>query len=98
MKGICSLVIVALLVAVPAVLWAAEDGAALYDAKCSMCHGSKGEGNGPMPAVKGTAMTAEKLVTYLTKGDSTKTVHAEPVGDLKAEQAKAVTAFVKAMK
>ena len=98
MKGICILVVVALLVGVPAVLWAAEDGAALFEAKCSMCHGSKGEGNGPMPAVKGTAMTAEKLVVYLTKGDSTKTVHSSPVGELNAEQAKAVAAFSKALK
>jgi mono/diheme cytochrome c family protein len=98
MKAVCMLVVIALLAAIPAVLWAAEDGAALFDAKCAMCHGAKGEGNGPMPAVKGTAMTAEKLVTYLTKGDSTKTVHAEPVGELKPEQAKAVATFVKGLK
>jgi mono/diheme cytochrome c family protein len=100
MKGICILVAVALLVAVPVVLWAAEDGAALFEGKCSMCHGSKGEGNkdAGMPAVKGTAMTAEAIVVYLTKGDSTKTMHQNPVGDLTEEQAKLVAAFVKDMK
>lgn len=100
MKGICIFLTVALLVAAPIMLWAAEDGAGLFTEKCSMCHGSKGEGNkaAGMPAVKGTAMTAEKLITYLTKGDKDKTIHAEPVGDLNAEQAKAVAEFVKSMK
>jgi cytochrome c553 len=100
MKGICILVVVALLVAMPVVLWAAEDGAALYESKCSMCHGSKGEGNkdSGMPALKGTSMTAEKLVVYLTKGDPTKTMHQGPVGDLTEEQAKLVAAFIKGMK
>jgi mono/diheme cytochrome c family protein len=100
MKGICILVAVALLMAVPVVLWAEEDGAALFEGKCSMCHGSKGEGNkdNGMPAVKGTSMTAEKLVVYLTKGDPAKNMHSNPVGDLTEEQAKAVAAFIKSMK
>jgi cytochrome c553 len=99
MKGLCIVVAVALL-AIPMMLWAAEDGAALFSEKCSMCHGSKGEGSpeNKMPAVKGTSMTAEKLVVYITKGDSTKTMHAGPVGDLSEDQAKAVAAFIKSMK
>jgi len=81
-------------------LWSAENGAALYDSKCSMCHGDKGEGNpaGGIPAVKGTSMTVEKLATYLTKGDSTKTVHAEPISDFNADQAKAIAEYIKQMK
>ena len=91
---------VALLAATPILLWAAENGATLYDDKCSMCHGPKGEGNpeAKMPAVKGTSMTVEKLITYLTKGDKEKTIHADPVGDLNEEQAKAVAEFVKTLK
>jgi cytochrome c553 len=100
MKGICILTVVALIAATPVLLWSAEDGAALYESKCSMCHGAKGEGNAEakMPAVKGTSMTAEKLVTYLMKGDPEKTIHADPIIDLKADQAKAIADFVKAMK
>jgi cytochrome c553 len=100
MKGVCILIAVALLVAAPMLLWAAEDGAALYEAKCSMCHGAKGEGNkdAQMPAVKGTSMTVEKLVTYLTKGDKEKTIHADPIGDLNEEQAKAIAEHIKQMK
>jgi cytochrome c553 len=100
MKGICVLIAVALLVATPILLWAAEDGAKLYDDKCSMCHGAKGEGNpeAKLPAVKGTSMTVEKLITYLTKGDKEKTIHAEPIADLNEEQAKAVAEFAKTLK
>ena len=51
-----------------------------------------------MPAVKGTSMTVEKLITYLTKGDKEKTIHAEPIGDLNEAQAKAVSEFVATLK
>ncbi len=43
-------------------------------------------------------MTADQLVTYLTKGDSTKTVHKDPISDLNADQAKTVAEYVKKMK
>jgi len=99
MKGLCVLAMVAVLAAVPILLRAAEDGAALYDSKCSMCHGDKGEGNPPdIPKLAGTSMTVEKLVEYLTKGDPAKNVHKEPINDLNADQAKAMAEFVKKMK
>ena len=100
MKGFCILTAIALLAIAPILVSSEENGAALYDSKCSMCHGDKGEGNpaGGIPVVKGTSMTVDKLVIYLTKGDSTKTVHAEPVSDLNSDQAKAVAEYVKQMK
>jgi len=100
MKGVCTLIAVALLAAAPILLWAAEDGAALYESKCSMCHGAKGEGNkdAQMPAVKGTSLTVEQMVTYLTKGDKEKTIHADPIADLNEEQAKAIAEHINQMK
>ena len=100
MKCVCTLIAVALLAATPILLWAADNGAAIYDDKCSMCHGPKGEGNpeAKMPAVAGTTMTVEKMITYLTKGDKEKTIHADPVGDLSEAQAKTVAEFVKTLK
>jgi cytochrome c553 len=100
MKGICILTAIALLAVTPLLLWSAENGAALYESKCSMCHGEKGEGNpgGNLPAVKGTSMTVEKIITYLTKGDKTKTIHADPISDLNEEQAKAIAEHVKKLK
>src|SRR5512142_1366541 len=41
------LVLCMVLVAAPAI-FAAEDGAALFKAKCAMCHGASGTGDTPM--------------------------------------------------
>lgn len=100
MKFVCTLTAVALLMAAPIMLWAAEDGPAIFEANCAMCHGDKGQGNADMqmPAVVGTAMTAEQMVTYLLKGDKTKTVHADPVAGLDDAKAKLVADFVKSLK
>jgi cytochrome c553 len=100
MKSICMSVIVALLVAAPLSLWSAETGASLYKDKCAMCHGEKGEGGAAMdaPALKGTKMTAEKLVTFLTKGEKGKGFHENPISDLKAGDAKLIADFIKALK
>jgi cytochrome c553 len=100
MKSVCLIVMVALLVAAPLSLWSAEgNGASLYKEKCSMCHGEKGEGNPPgVPALKGTKMTAEKLVEFLAKGEKGKGFHESPISDLKAGDAKLIADFVKALK
>lgn len=100
MKKFCILTAIAVCAATAAFVWSADNAAALYDSKCSMCHGDKGEGNpgGGIPALKGTVMTAETLVTFITKGDKAKTIHAEPVGDLNDDQAKALAEFIKKMK
>jgi mono/diheme cytochrome c family protein len=99
MKAFCVLMIIALLAAAPIFLWSEENGAALYDSNCSMCHGDKGVGNPPdVPKVAGTSMTVEQLVTYLTKGDSTKTYHKKPISDVKADQAKAIAEYIKKLK
>ncbi len=67
MKAFCIFVTIVLVAIAPIFLWSAENGAALYNSKCSMCHGDKGEGNPPsIPKVAGTSMTVDQLVTYLT--------------------------------
>jgi cytochrome c553 len=100
MKSICVLTAIALLAATPLMLWSAENGAELFSSKCAMCHGDKGEGNpaANLPAVKGTKMTVEQIVTYLTKGDKAKTIHADPISDLNEEQAKAIAEHIKKLK
>jgi len=37
------LTVIALLAVTPTLVWFAENGAFLYDSKCSMCHGYKRE-------------------------------------------------------
>jgi cytochrome c len=102
MKTVCIVMALVMLVAAPLTLLAAEDGAAIFKAKCANCHGPNGEGKTmgtmKMPAVKGTKMTAEQLVTYITKGEAGKKIHANPVSGVNEEQAKAVEEFVKALK
>jgi cytochrome c553 len=93
------IMMVALLMAAPLSLWSEETGASLYKSKCAMCHGEKGEGKVLMdaPTLKGTKMTAEKLVVFLTKGEKGKGFHENAICD-KASDAKLIADFVKTLK
>ncbi len=76
----------------------AEDGAAVYKAKCAMCHGAAGEGK-VGPALKGVKLTDAQIVDFLTKGEAGKKApHAKAINGLSADQAKAVAEFVKGLK
>lgn len=77
----------------------AQNGAALYKSKCAACHGENGEGRPrmKMPAVAGTAMTAEQLATYLLKGEPGKKIHNKPVSGMTEERARAISEFVKSL-
>lgn len=68
----------------------AEDGAALYKAKCAGCHGAAGEGK-MGPAIKGKANVAD----VLTKGGLAKAPHTKPMASLTDDQVKAIAAFLK---
>jgi mono/diheme cytochrome c family protein len=102
MRSICLIAVLALLVAVPLSLWSQEnaDGAQIFKTKCANCHGANGEGKPAvkMPAVKGTEMSVDALVTYLTKGESGKKIHSKPVSGVTEEQAKIVAEFTKTLK
>ncbi|MGE5112206.1 MAG: c-type cytochrome [Acidobacteriaceae bacterium] len=76
----------------------AEDGAAVYKAKCAMCHGAGGEGK-VGPALKGTKLSGAQISDLLTKGEAGKKApHSKAVNGLTADQAKAVAEFVKGLK
>lgn len=79
----------------------AEDGAALYKSKCSVCHGASGEGKPAMkaPALKGTTKTAAQISERILKGDAeAKAPHNKPVSGVNEAQAKAISDFVKTLK
>lgn len=100
MKAVCILVVSALVLTIPIFLWSAEEGPALYETNCSVCHGVKGEGNADteMPKIIGTPMTLEELTAYITKGDEQKMIHASPIEGLNEDQAKLIAAHVKSLK
>lgn len=76
----------------------ADDGAAIFKAKCAMCHGPNGEGK-VGPKLQGTSVSADQIVDMLTKGnDAKKAPHKKPVSGLSADDAKAVADYVKTLK
>ncbi len=86
---------VALFALVPSLSWAAEDGAAVYKAKCAACHGADGAGK-VGPALKGTKVD---VAAFVTNGEAGKKApHTKGIAGLSADQAKAVADFVKGLK
>ncbi|HTZ95196.1 MAG TPA: cytochrome c [Terriglobales bacterium] len=76
----------------------AQDGGAVYKTKCAACHGAEGQGK-VGPALKGTILSEDQIVSVLTKGDDAKKPpHKKPVNGLSADDAKAVAAYVKGLK
>lgn len=88
-------VAVALFILIPSLSWA-EDGAALYKAKCAMCHGPDGAGK---PAAKIPSLVSDeakgKSDTDLTKVVQTNPKHAALAKALSEDQLKAVIATVR---
>jgi cytochrome c len=90
-----------MLVVVSLVSWAADDGAALYKAKCAGCHGANGEGKPAMkaPALKGTTLEVNQVVERLTKGQSgSRAPHSKGMAGLNDGQAKAIADYIKTLK
>ena len=86
---------VALFILLPNLAWA-EDGAALYKAKCAACHGPDGAGK---PALKAPSLISDeakkKTDDEMTKVLASNPKHASVAKALNEEQTKAVIAFVR---
>jgi mono/diheme cytochrome c family protein len=80
---------------VPNLSWAAEDGKALYGAKCAACHKADGAGN---PAMKAPALTAPEMAAKVPDAIAKNAKHAAVAKALNAEQVKAVAEYVKTLK
>lgn len=96
-----SSILLAVVVGIPAMAWGADDGAALYKTKCSVCHGANGEGKPAMkaPALKGIAWDTDRIVQHITKGEAnSKAPHNKGISGLSDSQAKAIAEFVKTLK
>lgn len=86
---------VALFVLLPNLAWA-EDGAALYKAKCAACHGPDGAGK---PAAKIPSLVGDdakkKTDEEITKFLASNPKHAGVAKALNEDQTKAVIGFVR---
>jgi mono/diheme cytochrome c family protein len=87
---------VVLFVLIPNLSWAAEDGAAIYKAKCAACHGADGTGKAAAKIPSLVSDDAKKL----SDGDIEKTVttnpkHAGVAKALNPDQVKAVVGYIR---
>lgn len=88
----------AVLAGMSGMAFAAQDGAAIYKAKCAGCHGAAGQGK-MGPALKGTSLSADQIADALLKGaPGKKAPHAKAMAGLTADQASAVATYVKDLK
>jgi cytochrome c553 len=86
---------VALFILIPSLSWA-EDGAALYKAKCAMCHGPDGAGKpaAKIPSLVSTEVKA-KADADIVKFVQTNPKHAAVAKALNEDQLKAVVAAIR---
>jgi len=84
---------VVLFIALPSLSWAAEDGAALYKAKCSACHGADAAGK---PAVKAPAVKGKTAADVTKAMENPK--HAVVKKSLEAPQIKAIGDYLATLK
>jgi mono/diheme cytochrome c family protein len=76
----------------------AQDGAALYKAKCAMCHGAMGEGK-VGPSLQKTSLSEKQIADLLTNGAAGKKApHSKAIPGLTADQASQVATYVASLK
>jgi mono/diheme cytochrome c family protein len=91
------LMMLAAVTLVSSMAWA-QDGAALYKAKCAMCHGPMGEGK-VGPSLQKTALNQQQVADLLTNGAAGKKApHSKAVAGLTAAQAGEVATYVGTLK
>ena len=88
---------VALFILIPSLSWA-EDGAALYKAKCAMCHGADATGK---PVMKAPSLISPEVKAKsdadLTKAIAETAKHPATVKGLAAEDVKSVVTYVRSL-
>ena len=91
------LMMLAAVALVSGMAWA-QDGAALYKAKCAMCHGPMGEGK-VGPSLQKTALNQQQVADLLTNGAAGKKApHSKAVAGLTAAQAGEIATYVGTLK
>ncbi len=92
LAALVAMIALVLFIALPNLSWAAEDGAALYKAKCSACHAADASGKAPrVPAVKG--VDEAKIKAAFAKAP-----HTAMAKNLTDDQVKAIATYLKGLK
>jgi mono/diheme cytochrome c family protein len=88
---------VALFILIPNLSWA-EDGAAIYKAKCAMCHGADAAGKPAMkaPSLVGPEVKA-KSDADLAKAITETAKHPANVKGVSADDAKAIVTYLRSL-
>ena len=87
---------VVLFVLIPNLSWAAEDGAAIYKAKCAACHGADGAGKAAAKIPSLVSDDAKKLSDAdIDKVVTTNPKHAGVAKALNPDQVKAVVGYIR---
>jgi len=84
---------IVMFIALPNLSWAAEDGAALYKANCSACHGADAAGK---PAMKAPALKGKSAADLTKAMENPK--HASVAKKVNAEQLKAIADYLATVK
>ncbi len=91
-------VAVALFILIPNLSWAADDGAALYKAKCAACHGADATGK---PAAKIPSLVSDDAKKAsdddLSKSVTQTAKHPGPVKSLAPDQVKTIVSYVRSL-
>jgi|SRR5579872_216285 len=89
---------VALFILIPNLSWAADDGAAIYKAKCAACHGADAAGK-PAAKIPSLISDDEKKASDddVAKAITEKPKHPGTVKTLSADQVKAVVSYIRTL-
>jgi cytochrome c6 len=98
-----SQVVLAATLALAGVMGFADDGAAIYKAKCAMCHGASGTPSAGMAKAMGIKATSDPAIAALTVDQISATVKngkgkMKPVAGLSDADVKSVATFFKSLK
>ena len=91
------MIAVAMFILIPSLSWA-DDGAALYKAKCAACHGADAAGK---PAMKAPSLISDdqkkKSDADLTAAITGTAKHPAPVKGISADDAKAIVTYIRTL-
>ncbi|MGA7614839.1 MAG: cytochrome c [Thermoanaerobaculia bacterium] len=103
---LCLVALLAAIAAVPATALAAEDGAAIFKARCAACHGPDGSGDtmfgkknqlADLGSPEVQSLSDAELTKIISEGKDGKASHAFAKKGVSGEQIKALVSFIRTL-